>query len=107
MIGSIIDYILAAGGTEALVAAGREAGVDSVIYISGAGAAHDAGALLCVDNTFATPYLQRPLELGADIVMHSTTKYISGHNQIIGGCALTDDDEIGERAISQPRLTAT
>src|ERR671919_706012 len=50
-----------------------------------ADAAHTAGAILVVDNTFATPYLQRPLELGADIVMHSTTKYLGGHSDTVGG----------------------
>src|SRR5436305_14989113 len=50
-----------------------------------AAAAHEVGALVVVDNTFATPYLQRPLELGADIVMHSTTKYLGGHSDVIGG----------------------
>ncbi len=55
--------------------------------------AHDNGIPLGVDSTFSTPALLRPLEWGADIVMHSTTKYLSGHNQIIGGCAITNDDE--------------
>ena len=50
-----------------------------------ADAAHAAGALLVVDNTFATPYLQQPLELGADIVVHSTTKYLGGHSDVVGG----------------------
>ncbi|WP_426309356.1 cystathionine gamma-synthase [Cellulosimicrobium sp. E-16] len=50
-----------------------------------AGVAHDAGALLVVDNTFATPYLQRPLALGADVVVHSTTKYVGGHSDVVGG----------------------
>ena len=50
-----------------------------------AGVAKKAGALLCVDNTFASPYLQNPLDLGADIVMHSATKYLGGHNDILGG----------------------
>ncbi len=58
--------------------------------------ARDAGILCGVDSTFATPALLRPLEHGVDIVMHSTTKYISGHNQLIGGAALTHDDELGE-----------
>jgi cystathionine gamma-synthase len=62
-----------------------------------ADAAHAAGALLVVDNTFATPYLQRPLELGADIVIHSTTKYLSGHSDVIGGFAATSDPTIAER----------
>jgi cystathionine gamma-lyase len=56
--------------------------------------AHEHGLLLGVDSTFATPALLRPLEWGADIVMHSTTKYISGHNQIIGGALMTNSDEL-------------
>jgi cystathionine beta-lyase/cystathionine gamma-synthase len=59
--------------------------------------AHDAGALLVVDNTFATPYLQRPLELGADVVVHSTTKYLGGHSDVIGGFVATNDPTIAER----------
>jgi cystathionine gamma-synthase len=62
-----------------------------------ADAAHAAGALVVVDNTFATPYLQRPLELGADIVLHSTTKYLGGHSDVIGGFAATNDPTIAER----------
>ncbi len=62
-----------------------------------ADAAHAVGALVVVDNTFATPYLQRPLELGADIVVHSTTKYLSGHSDVIGGFAATNDPTIAER----------
>jgi cystathionine gamma-synthase len=60
-------------------------------------AAHSAGAILVVDNTFATPYLQRPLELGADLVVHSTTKYLGGHSDVIGGFAATNDPTIAER----------
>jgi cystathionine gamma-synthase len=60
-------------------------------------AAHAAGALLVVDNTFATPYLQRPLELGADIVVHSTTKYLGGHSDVVGGFAATNDPTVAER----------
>ena len=60
-------------------------------------AAHAAGALVVVDNTFATPYLQRPLELGADIVVHSTTKYLGGHSDVIGGFAATNDPTVAER----------
>src|SRR5689334_623026 len=62
-----------------------------------ADAAHAAGALLVVDNTFASPFLQRPLELGADLVVHSTTKYLGGHSDLIGGFAATDDDGLAER----------
>jgi cystathionine gamma-synthase len=60
-------------------------------------AAHAAGAMLVVDNTFATPFLQRPLELGADIVVHSTTKYLGGHSDVVGGFAATNDPTIAER----------
>ena len=60
-------------------------------------AAHAAGAVVAVDNTFATPYLQRPLELGADIVHHSTTKYLGGHSDVVGGFAATSDPTIAER----------
>jgi cystathionine gamma-synthase len=60
-------------------------------------ATHDAGAILAVDNTFATPFLQRPLELGADIVVHSTTKYLGGHSDVVGGFAATNDPTIAER----------
>jgi cystathionine gamma-synthase len=59
--------------------------------------AHRGGAWLVVDNTFATPYLQRPLGLGADIVVHSTTKYLGGHSDVVGGFVATADAEIGER----------
>jgi cystathionine gamma-synthase len=60
-------------------------------------AAHAAGAIVVVDNTFATPYLQRPLELGADVVVHSTTKYLGGHSDVIGGFVATNDPTIAER----------
>jgi cystathionine gamma-synthase len=62
-----------------------------------ADAAHEVGAILVVDNTFATPYLQRPLELGADVVVHSTTKYLGGHSDVVGGFAATNDPTIAER----------
>ena len=58
---------------------------------------HDRGAAVAVDNTFATPILQRPLELGADLVVHSTTKYLGGHSDAIGGVVCTNDDEWNER----------
>ncbi len=58
---------------------------------------HELGAVLVVDNTFATPYLQRPLELGADVVVHSTTKYLGGHSDVVGGFVAVADDELGER----------
>jgi cystathionine gamma-synthase len=60
-------------------------------------AAHEVGAMVVVDNTFATPYLQRPLELGADIVLHSMTKYIGGHSDLMGGFVATNDPTIAER----------
>jgi cystathionine gamma-synthase len=56
-----------------------------------------AGALTVVDSTFATPYLQRPLELGADLVLHSATKYLGGHSDVIGGLIATRSDELAER----------
>lgn len=59
-------------------------------------AAHAHGALLVVDNTFATPYLQTPLDLGADVVVHSTTKYIGGHSDVIGGALVIRDPELAE-----------
>jgi cystathionine gamma-synthase len=62
-----------------------------------ADAADRVGAIVAVDNTFATPYLQRPLELGADLVVHSTTKYLGGHSDVIGGFVATSDPALGER----------
>ena len=59
-----------------------------------AAVAHDVGALLVVDNTFASPYLQQPLTLGADVVVHSTTKYVGGHSDVVGGALITSDEEI-------------
>ena len=64
-----------------------------------ADAAHAVGATVVVDNTFASPYLQRPIEHGADIVVHSTTKYLGGHSDLVGGFAATDDDGIAERLV--------
>lgn len=58
---------------------------------------HAHGAVLVVDNTFATPYLQRPLELGADVVVHSTTKYLGGHSDVVGGFVAVADAELGDR----------
>ena len=62
-----------------------------------ASVAHDGNARLIVDNTFASPYLQQPLALGADVVLHSTTKYLGGHSDVVGGALVTDDDELAER----------
>ncbi|HEX9718049.1 MAG TPA: cystathionine gamma-synthase [Actinomycetota bacterium] len=59
--------------------------------------AHKAGAMCVVDNTFATPYLQRPLELGADVVVHSVTKYLGGHSDLVGGAVVLNDDALAER----------
>ncbi|MGH3132380.1 MAG: PLP-dependent transferase, partial [Gaiellaceae bacterium] len=64
---------------------------------SAAEAAHAAGALVVVDNTFATPYLQQPLSLGADVVLHSTTKYLGGHSDVVGGFVGTNDGAVSER----------
>jgi cystathionine gamma-synthase len=59
--------------------------------------AHEGGALLVVDNTFASPYLQQPLALGADVVVYSTTKYLGGHSDVVGGALVAADAELGER----------
>ncbi len=58
---------------------------------------HAAGALVVVDNTFASPYLQRPLELGADVVVHSTTKYLGGHSDVLGGAVIVNSEELAEK----------
>ncbi|MGH3080843.1 MAG: cystathionine gamma-synthase [Gaiellaceae bacterium] len=62
-----------------------------------ADAAHEVGAMVVVDNTFATPYLQRPLDLGADVVVHSMTKYLGGHSDVVGGFVATSDHTVAER----------
>lgn len=62
---------------------------------------HEAGAVVVADNTFATPYLQQPLALGADVVLHSTTKYIGGHSDLVGGAVVTADAELAERIAFQ------
>lgn len=59
-----------------------------------AAVAHEAGTKLVVDNTFASPYLQRPITLGADVVLHSTTKYLGGHSDVVGGALVTDDEQL-------------
>jgi cystathionine beta-lyase/cystathionine gamma-synthase len=58
---------------------------------------HERGALVCVDNTFLSPCFQRPLELGADLVLHSTTKYLNGHSDSVGGVVVVNDDELARR----------
>jgi len=62
-----------------------------------ADAAHEVGAMVVVDNTFASPYLQQPLSLSADVVLHSTTKYLGGHSDLIGGFVATNDPTVAER----------
>jgi cystathionine beta-lyase/cystathionine gamma-synthase len=69
----------------------RVADIDAVSEI-----AHSHGARVCVDNTFATPYLQQPLHLGADVVVHSSTKYIGGHSDVVGGALMTSDEELAK-----------
>lgn len=68
-------------------------------------AARDAGALLAVDNTFATPYLQRPIDWGADVVIHSTTKYLNGHSDVVGGAIVTSSDQRAEGYRRQQMVT--
>ena len=73
-----------------------------------AGVAHEIGAKLVVDNTFASPYLQQPLELGADVVLHSMTKYLGGHSDVVGGAVITSDEELaGQVAFLQNSAGAT
>ena len=100
-----------AGALAAAAAAGGPEGKTKMIWVETpsnpmmkitdiaalAGVAHDAGALLVVDNTFATPYLQNPLALGADVVVHSTTKYIGGHSDASGGAIILSDGEAAEK----------
>jgi len=69
-------------------------GLDVVDIAALAAMARERGAWCAVDNTFATPYLQRPLELGADLVVHSTSKYLGGHSDVIGGFVATNDDDL-------------
>ena len=69
--------------------------------------AHEAGALLVVDNTFASPYLQQPLALGADVVLHSTTKYIGGHSDVVGGALIVTDNGLGEEIAYVQNATGT
>ena len=64
--------------------------------------AHEAGALLVVDNTFASPYLQQPIALGADAVVHSTTKYLGGHSDVVGGALVRRRDARARRAARLP-----
>jgi len=70
-------------------------------------AAHGAGAMLVVDNTFASPYLQQPLTLGADAVVHSTTKYLGGHSDVVGGAVVVADAELGERVAFTQNATGS
>jgi cystathionine gamma-synthase len=69
----------------------RIADVEALVAV-----AHEAGAYALVDNTFASPYLQQPLSLGADLVVHSTTKYLGGHSDVVGGAVITNSQEIDE-----------
>ena len=104
-----VDYTPAAGDPDSLRTAIRpgrtrlvwvETPSNPLLGITDIGAAaavaHEAGALLVVDNTFASPYLQRPLTLGADVVVHSTTKYLGGHSDVVGGALVTADPQLGE-----------
>jgi cystathionine gamma-synthase len=69
--------------------------------------AHDGGALLVVDNTFASPYLQQPLSLGADVVVHSTTKYLGGHSDVVGGALIVADAGLGEELAYHQNATGS
>jgi cystathionine gamma-synthase len=69
--------------------------------------AHTAGSRLVVDNTFASPYLQAPLALGADVVLHSTTKYVGGHSDVVGGALVTSDDELAQEVTFTQNATGS
>ncbi len=104
-----VDHTIAPGHDLTSIAGAVQSGRTKVIWIETpsnplmgladiaaiATIAKDSGALLVVDNTFATPYLQRPLSLGADVVVHSTTKYAGGHSDVVGGAVITASDELG------------
>lgn len=106
-----LDYTSAPVADPAVVAAAIEPGRTRVVWVETptnpmlnigdlaglAEVAHQAGALLVADNTFASPYLQQPLTLGADVVVHSTTKYCGGHSDVVGGALVVEDDELAER----------
>jgi len=72
-------------------------GITDIRAVAALARQHHPGCHVLVDNTFATPFLQRPLELGADTVVHSTTKYIGGHGNVIGGAVVTTDDELRDQ----------
>ena len=106
-----LDHSPAAVNDPAAVAAAIEPGRTKLVWVETptnpmlniadiaalAALAHDAGALLVVDNTFASPYLQQPLSLGADVVVHSTTKYVGGHSDVVGGAVVVRDLDLAER----------
>jgi cystathionine gamma-synthase len=102
-----VAQAVAAGGTSGAAASGKtrlvwvETPSNPMMKITDIAAlakvAHDAGALLVVDNTFASPYLQTPLAFGADVVVHSTTKYIGGHSDVVGGAIVVNDPELAEK----------
>jgi cystathionine gamma-lyase len=108
-LGLDFSYVDPAGGGEAVAAAIQpntkicwvETPTNPMLKLCDiaavAAACRKRNVLLAVDNTFMTPYLQRPLELGADLVAHSTTKYLNGHSDVIGGIVITNDDELHER----------
>jgi cystathionine gamma-synthase len=106
-----LDYTSAAVADPASVAAAIQPGRTRIVWVETptnpmltigdlarlAEVAHEAGALLVADNTFASPYLQQPLTLGADVVVHSTTKYCGGHSDVVGGALVVGDDDLAER----------
>ncbi|HZR51185.1 MAG TPA: cystathionine gamma-synthase [Streptosporangiaceae bacterium] len=97
-IAAVRSALAAAPGTKLVWAETPTNPLLSVADIAAlADAAHEAGAQLVVDNTFATPYLQQPLTLGADFVVHSTTKYLGGHSDVVGGAVVAADADIAEQ----------
>lgn len=92
-----LDEVLAAGAALVLVETPTNPLLQVLDLARIAAAAHEAGAILAVDNTFATPWIQRPLELGADAVIYSATKYLGGHSDLVMGSVATDDEALAER----------
>jgi cystathionine gamma-synthase len=92
---------LAAGFTDATKMLWVETPSNPLLHIVSiaelSAAAHEHGAIMVVDNTFASPYLQQPLSLGADVVVHSTTKYVGGHSDVLGGFVATNDDDLASQ----------
>ena len=88
-----------------LIARGEVVLIDRTLGVTLTEIVHEGDARLVVDNTFATPYLQQPLSHGADVVVHSTTKYCGGHSDVVGGALITSNDALAEQFTTRPAHT--